>query len=114
MIEQPKNDYKAYSKQVEVSSDEFAHVVEIYNFPSEFKTSDLAAVFSSFKNGGFELKWVDDTHCLGVFSSPLVGMYIYCTYLIIYIYEYENIIYNMYVFTDNSLRVIFHLCVFVV
>ncbi|KAG5313466.1 R3HCL protein, partial [Acromyrmex insinuator] len=72
-IEQPKNDYKAYSKQVEVSSDEFAHVVEIYNFPSEFKTSDLAAVFSSFKNGGFELKWVDDTHCLGVFSSPFVA-----------------------------------------
>ncbi|KYN13027.1 PREDICTED: uncharacterized protein LOC108766941 [Trachymyrmex cornetzi] len=73
VIEQPKNNYKAYSKQVEVSSDEFAHVVEIYNFPSEFKTSDLAAVFSSFKNGGFELKWVDDTHCLGVFSSPLVA-----------------------------------------
>ncbi|XP_077266458.1 uncharacterized protein LOC143899771 isoform X1 [Temnothorax americanus] len=73
VIEQPKNDYKTYGKQVEVSSDEFAHVVEIYNFPSEFKTSDLAAVFSSFKNGGFELKWVDDTHCLGVFSSPLVA-----------------------------------------
>lgn len=75
MIEQPKNDYKAYTKHIEVSSDEFAHVVEIYNFPSEFKTSDLAAVFSPFKNGGFELKWVDDTHCLGVFSSPLVGKY---------------------------------------
>lgn len=73
MIEQPKNDYKVYTKQVEVSSDEFAHVIEIYNFPSDFKTSDLAAVFSPFKNGGFELKWVDDTHCLGVFSSPLVA-----------------------------------------
>lgn len=73
MIEQPKNDYKAYTKHIEVSSDEFAHVVEIYNFPSEFKTSDLAAVFSPFKNGGFELKWVDDTHCLGIFSSPLVA-----------------------------------------
>ncbi|XP_014469505.1 PREDICTED: coiled-coil domain-containing protein R3HCC1L isoform X2 [Dinoponera quadriceps] len=73
MVEQPKNDYKAYSKQVQVSSDEFAHVVEIYNFPSEFKTSDLAAVFSPFRNGGFELKWVDDTHCLGVFSSPLIA-----------------------------------------
>ncbi|XP_039314573.1 coiled-coil domain-containing protein R3HCC1L isoform X2 [Solenopsis invicta] len=73
VIEQPKNDYKAYTKQIEVSSDEFAHVIEIYNFPSEFKTSDLAAIFSSFKNGGFELKWVDDTHCLGVFSSPLVA-----------------------------------------
>ncbi|XP_011300151.1 R3H and coiled-coil domain-containing protein 1 isoform X2 [Fopius arisanus] len=72
-IEQPKNDYKAFSRPVEVSSDEFAHVVEIYNFPSDFKTSDLAAVFSTFKNGGFELRWVDDTHCLGVFSSPLVA-----------------------------------------
>ncbi|XP_054004848.1 uncharacterized protein LOC128890410 isoform X1 [Hylaeus anthracinus] len=73
VIEQPKSDYKSYTKHIEVSSDEFAHVVEIYNFPSEFKTSDLATVFSSFKNGGFELKWVDDTHCLGVFSSPLVA-----------------------------------------
>ncbi|XP_076175324.1 uncharacterized protein LOC143150745 isoform X2 [Ptiloglossa arizonensis] len=73
VIEQPKSDYKSYTKHIEVSSDEFAHVVEIYNFPSEFKTSDLAAAFSSFKNGGFELKWVDDTHCLGVFSSPLVA-----------------------------------------
>ncbi|XP_034179655.1 uncharacterized protein LOC117604072 isoform X2 [Osmia lignaria lignaria] len=73
VIEQPKSDYKTYTKHIEVSSDEFAHVVEIYNFPSEFKTSDLAAVFSPFKNGGFELKWVDDTHCLGVFSSPLVA-----------------------------------------
>lgn len=73
MIEQPKTDYKPYTKHIEVSSDEFAHVVEIYNFPTEFKTSDLAIVFSPFKNGGFELKWVDDTHCLGVFSSPLVG-----------------------------------------
>ncbi|XP_076240872.1 uncharacterized protein LOC143183246 isoform X2 [Calliopsis andreniformis] len=73
VIEQPKSDYKAFTKHIEVSSDEFGHVVEIYNFPSEFKTSDLAAVFSPFKNGGFELKWVDDTHCLGVFSSPLVA-----------------------------------------
>ncbi|XP_015512420.2 uncharacterized protein LOC107218897 isoform X2 [Neodiprion lecontei] len=73
-IEKPKSDYRAYSKApVEVSNDEFAHVVEIYNFPSDFKTSDLAAVFSPFKNGGFELKWVDDTHCLGVFSSPLIA-----------------------------------------
>ena len=57
-----------------MSGDEFAHVIEIYNFPSDFKSSELAEVFSPFKNGGFELKWVDDTHCLGVFSSPLVGM----------------------------------------
>ncbi|XP_051164571.1 uncharacterized protein LOC127283624 isoform X1 [Leptopilina boulardi] len=72
-IEQPKNSYKSYTKTIEVSSDEYAHVLEIYNFPSNFKTCDLVAVFSPFKSGGFELKWVDDTHCLGVFSSPLVA-----------------------------------------
>ncbi|XP_043466509.1 coiled-coil domain-containing protein R3HCC1L isoform X2 [Leptopilina heterotoma] len=72
-IEQPKNSYKTYTKTIEVSSDEYAHVLEIYNFPSNFKTCDLVAVFSPFKSGGFELKWVDDTHCLGVFSSPLVA-----------------------------------------
>jgi hypothetical protein len=75
IIEKPKCNYKAYAHSTEILSDEFAHVVEIYNFPPEFKSSDLAAIFSSFKNGGFELKWVDDTHCLGVFSSPLVGKY---------------------------------------
>lgn len=74
-IEQPKNEYKS-NRHIEVSSDEFGHVIEIYNFPSDFKTSDLATVFSPWKNGGFELKWVDDTHCLGVFSSPVVGKYI--------------------------------------
>ncbi|KAK0183388.1 hypothetical protein PV327_001435 [Microctonus hyperodae] len=72
-VEKPKNVFKTFNRPIEVSNDEFAHVVEIYNFPSDFKTSDLAAVFSPFKNGGFELKWVDDTHCLGVFSSPLVA-----------------------------------------
>ncbi|XP_034937756.1 coiled-coil domain-containing protein R3HCC1L isoform X2 [Chelonus insularis] len=72
-IEHPKNDYKAYTKTVEVSNDELSHVIEIYNFPADFKTSDLVAAFSPFKSGGFELKWVDDTHCLGVFSSSLVA-----------------------------------------
>lgn len=78
VIEKPKSTYKTYNRPIEVSSDEFGHVLEIYNFPSEFKSSDLSAVFSPFKSGGFELKWVDETHCLGVFSSPLVGKFSSC------------------------------------
>ncbi|XP_058808028.1 uncharacterized protein LOC131673771 [Phymastichus coffea] len=73
VIEKPKSNFKAFSQPIEVSNDEYAHIVEIYNFPTEFKSIDLAAVFSPWKSGGFELKWVDDTHCLGVFSSPLVA-----------------------------------------
>lgn len=77
-VEKPQSDYRGYQSRVELmmsgtGDDEFSHVVEIYNFPSEFKTNDLCAVFSPYMKGGFEIKWVDDTHALGVFSSSLVG-----------------------------------------
>jgi hypothetical protein len=55
------------------ADDDLSHVLEIYDFPAEFKTHDLFAVFSPYMKGGFEIKWVDDTHALGVFSSALVG-----------------------------------------
>lgn len=79
---QPKCDYRNYRSQVpadqpktrrSTSDEDFGHVVEIFSFPPEFKTNDLVAVFSPFKNSGFEIKWVDDTHALGVFASALVG-----------------------------------------
>lgn len=83
-IRQPKSDYRNYKSQVpadqprtrhSTADEDFGHVVEIFSFPPEFKTNDLVAVFSPFKNsaGGFEIKWVDDTHALGVFASTLVG-----------------------------------------
>jgi hypothetical protein len=77
-IEKPQSDYHAYQSRIELmmsgaANDEFSHVLEIYNFPAEFKTHDLYAVFSPYMKGGFEIKWVDDTHALGVFSSSLVG-----------------------------------------
>jgi hypothetical protein len=77
-VEKPQSDYRSYQNRVELmmsgaGDDEFSHVIEIYNFPSEFKTNDLCAVFSPYMKGGFEIKWVDDTHALGVFSSSLVG-----------------------------------------
>ena len=27
----------------------------------------------SFRSKGFDIKWVDDTHALGIFSSPIAG-----------------------------------------
>jgi hypothetical protein len=77
-IEKPQSDYRSYQSRAELivsgaADDEFSHVLEIYNFPSEFQTSDLCAVFSRYMKEGFEIKWVDDTHALGVFSSSVVG-----------------------------------------
>lgn len=53
----------------------FGHVVEVYDFPSEFKTNDLLSLFSEYKDTGFEIKWVDDTHALIVFSSAKIGKF---------------------------------------
>lgn len=73
-IEKPKSDYKLYhSKQALLNAEEFPHVLEISNFPMEFKTQDLMMLFSAYKESGFDIKWVDDTHALAVFSSSKIA-----------------------------------------
>lgn len=72
-ISKPKNDYKSYQDPVNLDDEEFPHVLEISNFPVEFKTQDLMMIFSEYKELGFDIKWVDDTHALVVFSSSKVG-----------------------------------------
>ncbi|XP_023948115.2 coiled-coil domain-containing protein R3HCC1L [Bicyclus anynana] len=57
----------------EPGDDALAHVLEVYDFPSEFNTNDLLALFSEYKETGFEIKWVDDTHALLVFSSAKIA-----------------------------------------
>lgn len=73
-ITKPKNDYKCYQEAVNLDDEEFPHVLEVSNFPVEFKTQDLVMVFSEYKDLGFDIKWVDDTHALVVFSSSKIGM----------------------------------------
>jgi hypothetical protein len=82
-IEKPKCDYKSYHTNVDLlKSEEFPHVLECSNFPIEFRTQDLMALFAPYaKETGFDIKWVDDTHCLVVFSSQKVGEF--CVNLII-------------------------------
>lgn len=41
----------------------------------EFKTQDLMMLFSAYKESGFDIKWVDDTHALAVFSSSKIGLF---------------------------------------
>uniref|UniRef100_A0A8C7WU30 R3H domain and coiled-coil containing 1 n=1 Tax=Oryzias sinensis TaxID=183150 RepID=A0A8C7WU30_9TELE len=63
------NDYSAYESLF--CSDHFHHVIEIYDFPVAFQTQDLLNAFTDYRWG--QIKWVDDTHALGVFSSEDAG-----------------------------------------
>ncbi|XP_037933436.1 coiled-coil domain-containing protein R3HCC1L-like [Teleopsis dalmanni] len=73
-IELPKMDYNTYlTKQTILNEEEFPHVLEVSNFPVEFKNQDLLMLFSQYKESGFDIKWVDDTHALAVFSSSRIA-----------------------------------------
>ncbi|NXO05131.1 R3HC1 protein, partial [Rhinopomastus cyanomelas] len=68
-IERVSLDYSTYG-EAQLSEGDFGHVTEIYDFPSSMKTEQLVEVFSDFHESGFKIQWVDDTHALGIFSSP--------------------------------------------
>lgn len=72
-ITKPKSDYKNYQEPANLDDEEFPHVLEVSSFPAEFKTQDLMMIFSEYKDTGFDIKWVDDTHALVVFSSSKIG-----------------------------------------
>lgn len=75
-IEKPKSDYKAFHTNFDLLRDEeYPHVLEASNFPVEFRTQDLMNFFAPFAKDskGFNVLWVDDTHCLVVFSSSKIG-----------------------------------------
>ncbi|NXL41222.1 R3HCL protein, partial [Podilymbus podiceps] len=65
--------YGAEPAALDLSDAELPHVIEIYDFPSDFRTEDLMRVFCSYQKKGFDIKWVDDTHALGIFSSPITA-----------------------------------------
>ncbi|XP_022600730.1 R3H and coiled-coil domain-containing protein 1 [Seriola dumerili] len=73
-IEHVHNDYSIY-ENVCISADEFRHVIEIYDFPPIFKTDDLLDAFTEYSDGGMKIKWVDNTHALGVFSNESAALH---------------------------------------
>uniref|UniRef100_A0A182P784 Uncharacterized protein n=1 Tax=Anopheles epiroticus TaxID=199890 RepID=A0A182P784_9DIPT len=82
-IETPQSDYKSYeTKQAILNEEEFPHVLEVSSFPAEFKTQDLMMMFSQYKESGFDIKWVDDTHALAVFSSSRIAAEVLTTGLL--------------------------------
>ncbi|KAK9751869.1 hypothetical protein QE152_g4739 [Popillia japonica] len=46
------------------------HVIELYDFPSAFKTQDLMQLYSDVNNELMYVKWCDETHALLVLSTP--------------------------------------------
>ncbi|XP_069140099.1 coiled-coil domain-containing protein R3HCC1L-like isoform X2 [Argopecten irradians] len=73
-IKKPIIDYFTYKpRDPDLSRQDLGHVIEIYDFPAEFKTEDLMSAFQQFKTKGFDIKWVDDTHALGVFNSAIAA-----------------------------------------
>jgi len=72
-IEAPIVDYAAFkTSDTTINIDQFGHVIELYDFPQHLKTNDLMAAFHAFTSR-WDIKWVDDTHALGVFSSAEVA-----------------------------------------
>ncbi|XP_036966151.1 coiled-coil domain-containing protein R3HCC1L [Acanthopagrus latus] len=75
-IQQARFDYYNMDRdddddEIDLSEDELSHIVEIYDFPTDFKTEDLLKLFQCYQERGFDIKWVDDKHALGLFSSPI-------------------------------------------
>jgi hypothetical protein len=52
-------------------------ILSLTGFPKELKTRDIQLAFSEWENanGGFKIKWIDDTSLLVVFADPTVGQY---------------------------------------
>ncbi|KAK2823674.1 hypothetical protein Q7C36_020274 [Tachysurus vachellii] len=72
-IENTQGDFSGFENSW-IDHNEFAHVIEIYDFPSMFKTDDLLDAFSDYSEGGMKIKWVDNTHALGIFSSASAAL----------------------------------------
>lgn len=74
-VQRASQDYRPYQTEEERSTDGEC-IIEVYGFPSEFRTEDLFNVFTPYRSDkGFQIVWVDDTHALAVFSSPIIGKF---------------------------------------
>uniref|UniRef100_A0A665UK00 R3H domain and coiled-coil containing 1-like n=2 Tax=Echeneis naucrates TaxID=173247 RepID=A0A665UK00_ECHNA len=64
---------QVYDHDDDEEEEELSHIVEIYDFPAEFKMEDLLKLFQCYQKRGFDIKWIDDNQVLGIFSSPIAA-----------------------------------------
>jgi hypothetical protein len=73
-VQKPQFDYYNYQpRDPDISPDEYGHLIEIYDFEPATITRDLLMAFHEFHDKGFDIKWVDDTHAIGVFSTAVAA-----------------------------------------
>ncbi|VDD74288.1 unnamed protein product [Mesocestoides corti] len=56
-------------QEPDLDYDKLGHIIELYGFSPSIETMFLESELRDFDEGGYVLKWVDDSHCLAVFSS---------------------------------------------
>ncbi|VDO03133.1 unnamed protein product [Rodentolepis nana] len=62
-----------YTNPPPLNYEKYQHIIELYDFPTDADTMAIESELSPFNSSGFIIKWVDDTHCLAVFSSAFVA-----------------------------------------
>ncbi|KAL3067246.1 hypothetical protein OYC64_017059 [Pagothenia borchgrevinki] len=76
-VQEARFDYYNMDKDAEddidLTDDELANIVEIYEFPAEFRTEDLLKLFQDYSQRGFDIQWIDESSALGLFSSPIAA-----------------------------------------
>ena len=55
---------------------DFPFVIEIYGFSPSLNTRDLLQEFHGYSQSEFCVKWVDDTHALGIFACERQGEFV--------------------------------------
>lgn len=75
-------------KQTVLNAEDYPHILEISNFPVEYKTTDLNQIFAAYKKSGFDIKWVDDTHALAIFSNSKIGIFTVFLHSFNFIYKF--------------------------
>ena len=81
-------------------NDNNTHILDCFGFPSSFKTYHLQSMFSKYDTiqGGYKIKWMDDTRALVIFAHSQTGKYIY-----IYIHGlFSNLSHYIYIIAKRA------------
>lgn len=81
-VTRPAVDYRSYLFQEadSHSEEDYGRLIEIYDFPEGMITRDLLVIFKEFRDKHFDIKWVDKTHAIGIFSNQEIAEHVIATF----------------------------------
>lgn len=65
------DDHEEYEN---LNNDQLEHIVEIYDFPSTFKTPDIMQIYNEMDQESMYIKWLTETRALLVLGSAMQGI----------------------------------------